>query len=345
MTDSTFLRSFLRLGPHAGAHRVALRAAISVFVPLTVLVSAGHPRWTVFAAFGAFTSLYGRRSGYADRTGMQLVAGLSLSLCVVAGTSIALIQDRSWLVVFVTAVVAAVGQIVSTVFSWHPPGPIFLVFAFAVCASIPAQPHLVPVSAVVAVVTALFAMVVGRLGALREPTSRPAVTINRTQVRHVLQAAGVRAQVLRLFLSVAVAGGIATLVGGSHPYWAMVAAVAALAGADRSAQVVRGLHRMFGTLAGVVVAWPILALHPRGMVAVLVIVALQALAELSVGRNYALALLAITPLALMMGQLSAERPIGPLLLDRAAETALGAVVALIGLVSVRARVLPTRTHK
>ncbi|GAB3580456.1 FUSC family protein [Calidifontibacter terrae] len=327
----------LRIGPHAGAHRVASRAAISVFVPLAVLVLTGHTAWTVYAAFGAFTSLYGRRSDYADRTGMQAVAALFLILCVIGGTAAAIMQDRAWLVVGLGALVAATGHVVSAVFSWHPPGPLFLVFAFTVCAAIPSQPSQVALSAIVVAASALFAMGAGRLGALREPGHRPAATITRTRVRTVLADRRTHAQVARLLCSTLIAGSIATLLGGRHPYWAMVAAVATLGGAGRSAQVVRGLHRMFGTLVGVLVAWPILALHPRGIVAVLVIVVLQAFAELLVGRNYALALLAITPLALMMGRLSLQQPIGPLLVDRAGETALGAAIALLSLVVVRTR--------
>ena len=45
--------------PHAGAHRVALRAGVSVLVPLLVIAAIHRPEWTMYAAFGAFTSLYG----------------------------------------------------------------------------------------------------------------------------------------------------------------------------------------------------------------------------------------------------------------------------------------------
>ena len=47
----------LHVGPHDGAHRVALRAGVSVLLPLLLLVLAGHAGWTPYAAFGAFTSL------------------------------------------------------------------------------------------------------------------------------------------------------------------------------------------------------------------------------------------------------------------------------------------------
>ena len=47
-----------------------------------------------------------------------------------------------------------------------------------------------------------------------------------------------------------------------------------------------------------------------------------------VGRNYGLALVFITPMALLMGQLAVEQPVGPLLVDRLVETVIGTTVDL-----------------
>lgn len=48
-----------------------------------------------------------------------------------------------------------------------------------------------------------------------------------------------------------------------------------------------------------------------------------------VGRNDGLALLFITPLALLMGELALPRPAGSLLVDRGIETAIGACLAVL----------------
>lgn len=69
---------------------------------------------------------------------------------------------------------------------------------------------------------------------------------------------------------------------------------------------------------------------------VLVVVVLQVGTELVVGRNYALALLFITPMALLMGQLGSSQDAGRLLLDRGVETLIGGLVA-IGLLVVEHR--------
>jgi uncharacterized membrane protein YccC len=127
---------------------------------------------------------------------------------------------------------------------------------------------------------------------------------------------------------VVLAGSVSTVVGIGHPYWAMVSAVVPLAATRPAAQVVRGLHRIIGTLVGLGVAAVLLALDPGGLVLILCVVALQCVAELLVGRNYALALVAITPLALLMVHLAAPTPASVLLLDRGVETVIGVLIGL-----------------
>lgn len=101
-----------------------------------------------------------------------------------------------------------------------------------------------------------------------------------------------------------------------------------LAHRDFRGQVVRGAHRVVGTAAGLVLAAVLLSADLPGLALIVVIVVLQAAAELWVGRNYALALIAVTPLALLMVDLVAPVPTGTLLLDRGVETIIGVVVGV-----------------
>src|SRR6476661_11262389 len=133
-------RGLLTLGPHRGAHRVALRAGVSVLVPLLALVLLGRVEWTAYAAFGAFSSLYGRNHARAERAGMQVVAGGFLTLAVTLGVLVSLAPDSRWIVVPVGALLAAGGSLTSDAYQWHPPGPLFLVFGFAVSAMVPSTP-------------------------------------------------------------------------------------------------------------------------------------------------------------------------------------------------------------
>ncbi|WP_305784660.1 FUSC family protein [Symbioplanes lichenis] len=136
----------------------------------------------------------------------------------------------------------------------------------------------------------------------------------------------------------AVAGLLAQLTGLGHPYWAAVSAVAVLQGTNLLVSLHRGLQRALGTLAGLVVAALALALPGDTWTLVAGIVAAQVVAELLVIRNYGLAMLAVTPLALLVGELGAATPPLDLLRDRLVQTVLGCVIGLLCAAAVRTRV-------
>ncbi|HLR43999.1 MAG TPA: FUSC family protein [Brevibacterium sp.] len=115
----------------------------------------------------------------------------------------------------------------------------------------------------------------------------------------------------------------------SHPYWAMVAAVAPITPPHRTARVQRRLHRIVGTLGGLVVTAFILSFPAQPWQLVVWVILLQFLAEVFVGRNYAFALLFITPLALAMTQIAHPQAVGQLVTSRAVETVIGAAMGIV----------------
>ena len=152
------------LRPHQGAHRVAARAAVSVAVPLAVVVLAGRPEWSPYAAFGAFTSLYGRTHRHLSRATMQATAGAALFASVLLGVLVGTLPRAAWWAVPVAGLVAYAGSHLARAQDWHPPGPLFLVFAFGACASAPhALRDLVPAAGVTAG-SVLFALAIGAAG-------------------------------------------------------------------------------------------------------------------------------------------------------------------------------------
>jgi hypothetical protein len=319
---SVLTDELLRVQPTPGAHRVALRAGLSVGVPLIAVLLLGRPAWTSYAVFGAFTSLYGRNHVHLSRAAMQASAGAALTVSVVLGVLAGSADSRDWLAVAGCCVVAGLGTLLSSVQDWHPPGPLFLVFAFGAVSSAPHHPGEVPVAAAVCVASVLFSLLVGNAGALlRQQVSLP------TRL-----APAWTWQPVRFVVAVGIAGALATALGAvlgvGHPYWAMVAAVAPLTARGISRQMVRAGHRILGTLLGLVTGAALLTLGLGPVATVLVVVVLQVLTELVVGRNYGLAMLFITPMALLMGQLAAPRPAGSLLLDRGVETVVGGLVAI-----------------
>lgn len=133
-----------------------------------------------------------------------------------------------------------------------------------------------------------------------------------------------------------VAGALALALGIGHPYWAVVSVAAVIPPAGAAHSVSRAWHRVFGTVAGVVVTWLILLPDPPVWVLVLVVAVAQFGAEVFVGRHYGVALVFITPLALVVAHLGQPVPVGTLLVDRVVETVLGCAVAILAVLAARA---------
>jgi hypothetical protein len=318
-------RRLVVFGPHAGAHRVALRAGLSVLVPLLVLWATDHLEWSIYATFGAFASLYGRERTGRARVALQVETGVTQVALITLGVLVGLSEARAWLAVPIAAVVAVGASYESTRRGWHPPGSLFQVFAFAAVASAPSTSEDILPAVLVAAAAAAFSVLVGAAGsALRGDRLVPWGPVHpiggavEGVWRYALQSGG----------GVLVAGLVATSTGIGRPYWAMVSAVVPLVARDLPVQLTRGLHRIVGTALGLVVAAALFALDLDGLALVLVVALLQVGAELLVGRNYALALVCVTPLALLMVHLAVPAPTSELLADRGVETLIGVAVGI-----------------
>ncbi len=309
---------------------MALRAAVSVGVPLLILWLTGHLSWAMYAAFGAFTAVYGRNLAGGPRLRMQARVGVFLTLSVLLGVVVGLSEARTWLAVPVATAVAGAAAAVSDRQQWHPPGPLFAVFAFAACASVPSVLPDVVSALLVAAASATWAVLLGGLGTWLRAQAVPRGEGTDKQSSPTAEPAGVRElrHVLRAMIAVAVAGTLATASGIGHPYWAMVSAVVPVTVRTWQGQWVRGLQRVVGTGVGLLVAGGLLVADLPAVALLVAVIVLQASAELLIGRNYAVALIAITPLALLMIALVTQAPTGVLLGDRAVETVIGVVVGV-----------------
>jgi hypothetical protein len=319
------------LGPYRGEHGVALRAGISIGIPLLLLWRVGHLDLALYAAFGSFAAIFGRTVPLGPRLRMQAVVGGTLVLSVLLDTTIGLSGLRAFLVIPVAAAWAPMVAILAHRERWHPPGALFQVFALGACSSIPATRSDLGLAAALSVGAALLALLVTLiagigsrlLGRRSRPDPAPPVVpvLPEWRLRHYLA---------RYSLGIVIAGGLATALGVvGHPYWAMVAVVVPMAAPDTPGRLTRAAHRLLGTLLGVLAAWIVLSIGLPAPALIGFAVVMQIGAELFVGRNYGVALLFVTPLALSMVQLAHPLPVAGLVRDRALETLLGVVVAAV----------------
>ncbi len=145
--------------------------------------------------------------------------------------------------------------------------------------------------------------------------------------------------VMRVGLAALVAGAIASIFGLERAYWAIAAAVLILhQGFDWARSLQRGLERTLGTWAGLLLAGMILSVHPQGLWLAASIMLLQFLIDMIVLRNYPLAVVLITGVALTLASGGQHvHDVTNLLLARGLDTTLGCAVAIAVLALTRPR--------
>jgi uncharacterized membrane protein YccC len=152
------------------------------------------------------------------------------------------------------------------------------------------------------------------------------------EVLHTLTAAAhpgspLLRHALRLAIAVAVAHVVAAAVGLDRGYWVAITAVIVLR-PDYSSTVQRGLGRLVGTLAGVLIAWGTVALLDPGQFGLVVLVGVFATATYLLMRsNLALGATALT--ALITCLLEAQgQPVTATAPARLVDTVVGGAIAL-----------------
>lgn len=134
--------------------------------------------------------------------------------------------------------------------------------------------------------------------------------------------------VLRITVGALAAAFLAQALGWGHPSWAAIGAATTLQGRHIHTTTPRALQRAIGTAVGALLAWPLLEAGLSFWWVAGVVVVLQIVTEVIVMRQYALAMLTITPMALLMTSFG-DPSGGQLAIDRALTTALGALVGVV----------------
>lgn len=345
-------RSHFSLAP-ATSRRwpVALQAALSMFVPVALFTLFGQPAMGMMAASGAFTTIY--LVGAAPRVRIRLlpVIGVAILGFAAIGTLLAPFPILAAIGLVVVSVIAAA---LHYGFRLGPPGPVFFVLVYGLAT------HLTGVSGgrrLVEPLVFLAALAAGALIAYLVAVAAFLITVTRggtpppvrTQIARRPQLDRDTAALLLRVALVAVAGTLLSmlLVDPQRAYWTVCAGIAVIGvNVGRRVAFIRGSQRFLGTLVGAGLFALLGSLPVPAFVLPFLLAGLQFAIEIFVVRNYALALVFITPLVLFIISAAAGAVGGlpwDLIVERVVDTLIGAVLgAVSGVVHPRARARPSR---
>ncbi|MDH2415263.1 FUSC family protein [Nocardioides sp. CER19] len=321
--------------------RSALVAAACTGAPIALGYQFGQPTLGLIASTGSLAALYAGngRPGREARAVGSATIGLALSLAFGS-----LLAGHAWIGLAGNAAWAIACTAVCAVVRARVPATVMPILLCAVGSGLPPGQTLVRGAAVIvvgAMATALSVVAAfGRGGgAVRHPVPPGASRIRlREELAH-LPFSPVPLMALRCGAAVALAGSFATLVDTGRGYWAMATAGAVLARGSHLASANRlAFLRGLGTAAGCWLAAAIAAFGVHGYEVAVSLAGLTLLTELVIARNYAMAMVFVTPQATMLvAAASHATAVFALTLDRLLETVIGCLAAVAAGTLVTAR--------
>ncbi|HEY4651713.1 MAG TPA: FUSC family protein [Pontibacter sp.] len=312
-----------------------LQAALAMGLPIGVFTLLGQQSLGLMASLGGFTGLYCVAMPRTARMRVLPFIGAGFVLVSLLGV---LCSVNVWLSLAGLVLVAALSCILTLGTGLGPPGPLMFIMVAAVSGQIAAKsglrhatelgvmllPLLVALGAAMAYLVVIIPLV---LPAVRRRAAGIAPPAFASRIRLDEKAVEIT---FRVVLGVAITSIVGLVLEINRSYWVMIPAIAVLqAGYNRQATTIRAVHRILGTVLGMLLFGVLWLLKPSGFWLVAVIVVLQYAVEVVVTKHYGLALIFITPVALTIATASHPESYLFSLRERVIDTLLGAAIGLV----------------
>ncbi|MFG3206624.1 FUSC family protein [Streptomyces sp. NPDC048192] len=319
------VRELLVLHPMPSRHRSAAIAAVCTGAPVLAGQALGHLVLGLVASTGSLAALYGGRGTPRQEAGAVGGAAAALAAGMATGSSLA---GHTWLAVLGTALWAAAVTLVFALTRVRPPGIVMPVLVCSVGTGLPpghTGQRVLAVAAVGCAATVL-SWLVAKASPAVDPSGRGTGDGSRLLVApRALPFSPLPWMAVRTGAAVGLAGAASLLCQVGRPYWAMAAAAAVLArGTHAVSASTRAVLRGTGTLVGCLLAGALAATRPKGIAIAVLLAALTFVIELVVARNYAVAMVFVTPLSvLLVTSATGASAAVTITADRLLETVLG----------------------
>ncbi|MFJ9768409.1 FUSC family protein [Streptomyces erythrochromogenes] len=299
-----------RPGPRAASRAVrrylpgteTVRAAVALAAPLAVGLAFHHPEYGALASLGG---LFGVLAAMAPARRTRLRTVTACLLLGAAGAALGgLVDGRGWTAFGVLTALALLSGMLSSLGRTASLAGLMLLLNAVLAAGVP--PSTAPwwLPPLLTAGGGLLVLVLCAPTGPPEPRTRHALTgVPARRLRAFLRSPAPWRYGLRLAVCVGLAEALVLLMPYERAYWVPVTVVFVLK-PDLGSVLSRALLRAVGTAAGLVAAVAVFAAVPRGWWEVPVLMLLGALLPVLSRRGYGFQTAAITPVILLLSDLS-----------------------------------------
>lgn len=322
------------------AFLAGLQAALAGLIALPLIHISPWPHLIGFASLGTLVALFGRFAPEARRSEIVLRCAFWMVLSVSTMSIAAWLGAPLELQILLLALGCGLFFFVSVTGEFGPPGA--LIFIFAASASmgqVDSFQQVIERSAATGIAAALAWAICAATEAFRR-TSKPDAALPSEPVRsfkHRMIAT------IRIIIGSTFAAFAAHAVGAEHPGWAAMGAVAVMQGAHLHINMSRALQRMVGTIIGAILIGLVLFQSPSFWIIFALLTVLIIATEVTIGANYGLGQILVTPMALLMTYLASPLASGiGIVPERVLDTLIGASIGMV--FAILFSTLDDRTH-
>jgi len=325
-------------------------------MPIIAAIAISFPVF-VGAYFGALPAGIKASLGAMVILNLPLVGGLPYRLVTVMAWSFAMTlcfalgliaQQVPLLKLPVFALIAFSVVVFGRYYRQPPPAGLFVMMAGAIALFIPVSAEQILSATGLVMLGSGFSMFMALLYTLFLLVTRPSTSVPEYRYEPDTISDSI---IVASFVSLALS--IAVVLDMPYPYWAAVSCFIIIQGIQMRTIWIKQLHRLLGTLVGMVVAGWMLSWNLSMWEVALAILLMMLCIESLVDRHYGLAVILITPLTIFIAEYGsvtslAQASVEEVIRARMFDTALGCAVGLSGglaIHSVKLRVPLRRIEK
>lgn len=304
-----------------------LAAALASGLPLLAAGATGYIGYGLIVSTGGLVFRYMPATPMHHRMAVLMSCSFGMLACYTLG---AFSHFYPPLIVLSLSVITTLVTIVCRYYQIGTPGSLFFLMVAAVGAYSPSSLADVPFRIGLLALGCLLASVIGfiySLISLRTLAPSEVPKLSSPTFDYVI----FDSVIIGLFVGLSLA--LAQLLQLERPYWVPVSCLAVIQGASLRAVWTKQAQRIVGTAAGLLVTWAIFQMSLNTWNTALIITALVFIIQTLLVRQYALAAMFFTPLAILLAEaahIDNHATVEAVMTARLFDTILGCFIGLLG---------------
>ncbi|ESU29224.1 hypothetical protein FLJC2902T_06180 [Flavobacterium limnosediminis JC2902] len=304
---------------------VPFLASLCVGIPLFIGYYLGKSTYGITACIGGLVFLYLPSSSLARRMVTILACSFGFVFAFTIGV---LFSFNPYLSSIVLGIFAAFVHWVSRFYQLKPPGNFFFIMIASIASCMPFDPEGIPVKVGLIAMGTMLACVIAFIysilitkGAVFK--SEFVVVVQRSY------ATIFEAVVIGFFMSVSLLTGL--LLKLDNPYWLPISCAAVIQGVTLQQVWRRTFQRILGTFVGLSLTWGLLEFDLNLFWICFSIMVLQFVVETLIVRQYAMAIVFMTPLTIFLADVGSALKIDPnvLIATRFLDIIIGSIIGAV----------------